>query len=240
MTKKKICILLTSCINPNGMSFTKLQDPELRCQQYIDAVNFYLAKTDLQVVFVDNSGVDISNHFTTFITSNRLEILTFNGNNYDRSLGKGYGEALILEHALENSAVIRSSDLIVKITGRLKVTNVMALIKQAYNIHNLDILANLREMLSYADSRCFIGSPAFFEELIAHKAEINDTEKVNFEHILLKTIHIRMDAGHRFDLSKYFIRYKGMSGTSGTTLQHGFLYWFFKNLKYMMRYRLNK
>ncbi|MNY15793.1 hypothetical protein D3C86_1490220 [compost metagenome] len=184
--------------------------------------------------------MDISAHFIEFIESKRLEVLTFNGNNYDRRLGKGYGEAIILEYALGHSDIIRSSDLIMKITGRHKVINVMSIVRQAYNVDKLDILADLRMMLSYADSRCFIGSIAFFEEMIASKEDINDAANVNFEHVLLNVIHSRMNKGFRFDLSRYFIRYSGMSGTNGLSFRDGWFYWFFKNLKYMLRYRLNK
>ena len=116
----------------------------------------------------------------------------------------------------------------------------MSLVNQAYHIDSLDILADLRTMMSYADSRCFIGSIAFFQEFISHKGDINDTANVNFEQVFLKTIHIRMGAGHRFDLTRYFIRYLGMSGTSGLPINVGWFYWFLKNLKYMLRYRLNK
>ena len=38
----RIVILLTACVNPNGMSKTVLQDVELRRKQYVNALNFYL------------------------------------------------------------------------------------------------------------------------------------------------------------------------------------------------------
>lgn len=54
---------MTACVDPQGMSNTILQDKDLRKQQYIEALDFYLTKTDLPIVFVENSNTDFSNLF---------------------------------------------------------------------------------------------------------------------------------------------------------------------------------
>lgn len=92
----RIVVLLTACVNPNGMSKTVLQDVELRRKQYVNALNFYLQETSLPICFVENTGFDMSCEFHSYIDSGRLEYLCFKGNNYDKSLGKGYGEAVII------------------------------------------------------------------------------------------------------------------------------------------------
>lgn len=58
-------LLLTACVNPNGMKFTALQDPKVRMTQYVKAVNFYLSKTDFPVLVVENSGYDLAAHIST-------------------------------------------------------------------------------------------------------------------------------------------------------------------------------
>ena len=40
-----IVLLLTACINPNGMSYTVVQDIELRKKQYRESLSFYLTHT---------------------------------------------------------------------------------------------------------------------------------------------------------------------------------------------------
>ena len=55
----KHIILLTSCVNPNGMPFTALSDIDVRKQQYLDALWFYINNTSLPIVYVDNSNFDI-------------------------------------------------------------------------------------------------------------------------------------------------------------------------------------
>lgn len=37
-----VILLLTACINPNGMLYTAIQDTELRKKQYIESLTFYL------------------------------------------------------------------------------------------------------------------------------------------------------------------------------------------------------
>ncbi len=58
-------LLLTACVNPNGMKFTALQDPKIRMTQYVKAINFYLSKTDFPVLVVENSGYDLATHIST-------------------------------------------------------------------------------------------------------------------------------------------------------------------------------
>ena len=48
-------LLLTGCINPAGMSYTTLINPEERKKQYVDAIHFYLSKTNYPIVFSENS-----------------------------------------------------------------------------------------------------------------------------------------------------------------------------------------
>ena len=81
-------LLLTGCINPNGMLYTALSNTEERKTQYIEAINYYLSNTTYPIVFVENSGTDISHLFTDAIKSNRMEYLSFSGNN-NKERGKG-------------------------------------------------------------------------------------------------------------------------------------------------------
>lgn len=117
-------ILLTACINPNGMAYTVLQDSDERLRQYRVALDWYLQHVKNKIVFVENTGYDISHFYEESIATGKLEVLTFQGNNFDKSKGKGYGEALIIEHALQHSKFLKNYVNIIKITGRLICENV--------------------------------------------------------------------------------------------------------------------
>lgn len=186
--KNNIVLLLTACVNPDGMSFTQLQSPEIREKQYIDALSFYLGKTSYPIVFVENTGCDFSYNFTEYINSGRLEYITFDGNNYDKSIGKGLGEVNILRYALKKSLFIRNCKYLIKITGRLKVSNISHFAASKWlflhNVFRCDLLKS-----GYAQSMVFITTPKVLLKLLNNGFSIiNDSLGIYFEHCLYSSL----------------------------------------------------
>lgn len=208
-------ILLTACINPDGMPFTVLTKQEERRKQYLDAIRHYLSTTRLNILFVENSGTDISYLFKEEINAGRLECLTFHGNQ-NKLRGKGYGECEIIEYALAYSRLLRTDKniRIAKITGRLNVRNLKTIIR----IHNLllspnTVLFAINSDLSFPDSRCIVAPIGFFKKFLKTKELINDSDGYFFEHALLDTI--KTEVGYSY--SPFFIQpdIDGMSGSTG-------------------------
>lgn len=231
---KDLLIFLTGCINPNGMSFTALQDDNLRKQHYVDSIRFYLGKTDIPILFVENSDNDISYLFRQEIQIGRLEILTFQGNDYDKKLGKGYGEMLILEHASLFSHFFKSASFIFKITGRYKVLNIGSYINRYYDNKNVfDLTVNFTKNLSFVDSRFWGANPSFYKEiLIKYKEMINDSKSIYFEHVLCKATHEAIINGYKYSCLYHYPRYAGIYGTDGTTYNDTFRNWIHKEILY--------
>ena len=180
---KKV-ILLTGCINPNGMPFTQLNNPSERQKQYIDAIHFYLSNTTCQIVFCENSNTDIKPYIKN--VQDRLEILTFSGNQ-NKQRGKGYGEAEIIEYALSHSSFIQDDSIIIKITGRLVVNNISQIIRSLTCKQDF-VTCLFHSDLKFADSRIFCATVSFFREFLNNKECINDSEDVFFEHILASSV----------------------------------------------------
>ncbi len=238
-TIKQPIILLTGCINPEGMTFTKLQDPEKRRLQYIEAIKFYLDNTHNLIVFVENSGIDISKEFVHSTHKDRLEILTFFGNGFEKHLGKGYGEMIILKHAFEYSNFIKKSNSIFKITGRYKLLNIKSILK-AYGQHNCDVMVDLPCQLKYSDSRTFIADKAFFVDFLFQTASmINDSIGYYFEHALNRAVLLSiMEKKYSYLPFKYKPRLKGESGTDNLNYDYSFFYWFPQNLRQIIQFKL--
>ena len=230
-----LLIFLTACINPENMAFTALLDMDRRKKHYIDALNFYIEKTNLKILFVENSGINLSNIFQKEIKSGRLEILTFNGNNHKKSLGKGVGEMVILEHAIEKSIFFKKSDFIFKITGRYRILNINQFIKQYFKNNSVDLLVNMQPKLCRADARLFGSNKAFYNTLVKYKNTIDDTNKVYFEHVLYKAVYeIVLSTLPNLGQSKFAIfhnipRYSGVKGTDKLSYNDSWIYWFIKN-----------
>lgn len=213
-------ILLTGCINPNGMSFTSLNDPRERMDQYVAAIKFYLTNSNYPIVFVENSGTDISKLFTSSIQSGKIEFLSFKGNK-EKERGKGYGECEIIQYALDNSHFINftKGKRIVKITGRLIVKNISILL----GLHNIlspqnSVCCTINSDYTYADSRIMISQTTFYQEILKQKELIHDAKGYFFEHLLCDTIKKEKS----FSFSPFYImpQILGVSGSTGEEYQN--------------------
>lgn len=192
----KTIVLLTACVNPNGMSHTKLQDIEIRKQQYIDALNFYLQKTLLPICFVENTGYDMSKEFQDYINTGRLEYLCFYGNNYARERGKGYGEAKIILYSLYHSQMMRNCKYFIKVTGRVIVPDIEKIAKSPFlsinSVFRSDILGK-----DFIRTVVFITTPKIIGDILESRIE-DITEKKGYileeiiasELIYRKYIHV--------------------------------------------------
>lgn len=195
-------ILLTGCVNPAGMTHTKLTDVSVRKKQYEDAINWYLQNTSLPIVFCENSNTPLN------IIDKRLEMLCFEGNK-DKEKGKGYGEMEIIEYAIKYSRFITNESIVVKITGRLLIKNINTIIFLHRIFGNCkSVVCQLHSNLQFADSRIFISSASFLKDLTHQKENLNDSAGYYFEHLLAANLK-----GMFFP----FIIRPAIQGESGTT-----------------------
>lgn len=214
----KAVILLTGCINPNGMPFTQLTDASERQKQYVDAIHYYINNTDCKIVFCENSNTDISSLFKN--EQDRLEILTFAGNQ-NKQRGKGYGEAEIIEFAIQHSSFISEYNNITKITGRLIIENINDIFLYKFPLQKNDgILCSFHSNLQFADSRIICAPKTFFQLLVNHKEEINDSKDIFFETILAKYIKNSNYSKYPFWIEPNIIGISGSTGVQYTGINH--------------------
>ena len=158
----------------------------VRLKDYGRALNRWLSDATFEsIVFCENSAYDLS--ILRRVAGDRVQFLSFSGNEYPRHLGKGFGEMLILGHAL-SVIPFREDDLIVKVTGRYFVRNAHALVSYMRDQQDCEVFCNL-----YADgtaeSRIFAASARFFKEhLLVLRERVNDTAGVYFEHVLAAAV----------------------------------------------------
>ena len=232
---------MTGCINPTEITQTVLIDIAQRKAQYIAAIRFYLKETDLPIVFAENSDCDISEHFTEVVASNRLEILTFNGNNYDKAQGKGLGEALIIEYALSHSRLLSKGDIILKITGRIQIANIQSLLRfTPASLNSLFSDYSTKSGEQNLLKSVIVQAPIEFWRLfLSHELNINDSIGIYFEHILKYTADEWYTMGHTYTYFPFPIFYKGFSGSTGHTYEKKYprLNWFIKFMLYHLWFK---
>lgn len=228
-------IFLTGTVKPStNIYLTKLLDPVIRKSQYIEAITFYLKHTNCKILFVENSGTDISSFFLNSKYLKRLEFINFYGNEYDASLGKGFGEMEIIEKAIEKSTFFKNANFIFKITGRYKILNIKKFLKRIKNEKDVEATADLRNNLRYSDSFIFGAVVDFFELLVLQKKYLNDSEGITFEICLRNAIFEFIKSNRRFELFSYKPNVEGFSGTNGTDYRSRSP---IKNLYYFIKYK---
>lgn len=134
---KPVVLLLTATISPpKNCPDLKRNDPQVRLNDYLEALRFYLkipSKYIGKIVFVENSDSDLSplrNLVAHEKTDKTVEFLEYEGgNDFPPEYGKGYGEMLILNYAMDNSKIISDDDIVWKATGRLALLNIEKLIR---------------------------------------------------------------------------------------------------------------
>ena len=86
-------ILLTASINTRNCMFVKRSNPILRENDYCEAIVKW-SELNYPVIFCENSGYNLSKIKKI---GHRVNFLQFDGQDYDRKLGKGFGELKINE-----------------------------------------------------------------------------------------------------------------------------------------------
>jgi hypothetical protein len=174
MKRRTITLLLTACIKPNTDDLLKVTDVEVRRKQYQDAITWYLQNTDYLICIGENSGTDVLTDEMKSKYAERIECIIYKSEPILPDRGKGYKEMEIIETCLRESKFIAESDLIVKCTGRLILSNINLIMKLLQKGKSVYGWMNLKYKI--CDSRFFICTPSFMQHFVTHYKE-----KVNKE-----------------------------------------------------------
>lgn len=170
----EVILLLTGCIKPNVIDKMVWNNPEVRKQQYIDAINWYLENTPYKLIFAENSNTDISSYFRQY--EKRIEFMTYESLPIIPDRSRSYKEMEILEYVYNNSELIDSTGVIVKITGRLQLLNIVKLtdyvVSKAMKYTNGFVSAYKNINRPDSDCKYIWFSPNFLPILIAQKEHV--------------------------------------------------------------------
>ena len=159
----KIVLLLTGTINPDIFKTPEksinvsLTDVTERLEQYKNAIHRYIKESLFtDIVFVENSGYDFSIQEIldeSVQYNKRFEFirLVLNETQISNMLkkGKGYGESLLIDYAINNSLLIKECDEIWKVTGRLYIKNINTIITHRTEGVSEGICNNPRRFIKY-------------------------------------------------------------------------------------------
>jgi hypothetical protein len=210
---------LTATVDVRGVGMLARTDPDERYRDYCWALERWANCPGFDaLVLVENSGHDISG-FRDIVSGSLLgpesvEFLSFDGQDFPRHLGKGYGEALNLGHVMSESQLLANEDyVLVRSNGRNVVENIQAFL--AVLDGPVDVLCDLQQSLTWADGRVLAGTIPFFRDYVCRFGrDVDDSRGYNFEHALARAIHAAMADGLTWSPFPEPPVIQGFSGTS--------------------------
>ena len=194
---RNIPLLLTATVDPQGMKGANF-DPSDRAAMYVDALNFYVTAFASRpsehgsIVFAENSGYPAEKILSQVrkMPNVTIEYLSLGTDGFDQTKGKGYNETIVLRMAAERSEEIAAAGCFFKITGRLKVLNILRMLdecrKRRDSAAGLSFLADCKDHRVYewlrmpinghaGECRYWFASREFFlTEMAPRYAEMND------------------------------------------------------------------
>ena len=191
--RKKICLVLHATVDPRGVVYVKRDDPRERFEDYRWALKQWVMRDDFdKLIFVENSGYDISPLQEIVddspLSNDSVEFLSFDGQDFPRELGKGYGETRNFQHVVDNSKILSDDDMLVRSNGRYYVENMHAFFEALQP--PTEILIELRQYLSYGDVTILGGTVDFFRRYICpYGLEVNDSKGYYMEHAYARATH---------------------------------------------------
>lgn len=230
----KTCILITGCIKPDpNMVFLTLKDPNIRREQYIDSLLFYLKDSIAnKIVFCDNSCSEIDKAVINYshTLGKQFEWISFKGNTeLSTKYGKGYGEGEIVQYALENSLLLKESDSFVKVTGRFRVININHMMRF---LSSNKIYFDFQE--DFVDTRCYVANiQKFSNNLINQYTRVDDGKGYYLEHAYYDVVK-----DNRKDIKQFpmVINIQGQSGsTGGINTAYSEKGYYYRSLQKMIR-----
>lgn len=218
-------ILLTATIKTNGCWWLKRSEVEDREKDYYAALEKWLVNTDFDFVFVENSGAELG--FLNPLLEqhkDRVEIISYSDNDYDRSLGKGHGELRTINYAIEHSEKLKAASIIHKVSGRYYLTNIKNILdhlKKEGIESKFDLIAYYHPpMFEYhVIPTVYFGMKKKTFEKYMKDAIVNDAAGVYIEHALFNAFtHLEKDKVCFFDTMG--IESDQRSGTGNAIIEH--------------------
>jgi hypothetical protein len=218
-------LVMTATIAPSPeMGQTLRRDSSVRLHDYCEALRWYLSlPNDVvdRIVVLENSRSDL-NVFAELLakvgSDKRVELLSTCPDTPPQR-GKGYAESLMIEEGLRRSTLLAFGSAFWKVTGRLRVLNLTALVRSAPP--QFDLYCDLRDVPligeslggnQWMDTRLFASTPASYMRLFGGQAACDYVIEKGFYRLVRAEMAVGGMAVH-----PRFRRQPVFAGTSGTT-----------------------
>jgi hypothetical protein len=190
--KDKCTLLMTACIEPSKDNLKRnsihRSDALIRISDYETAFKYWLENPGSNIsaiVFVENSGYSLESLKTIAQIHNKhnlkIEFLQKLAGELPAGLHYGYSELEMVDYAFENSALIKESEYVVKVTGRLYFPKLSRLLK--WIPQNADIAIDTKDFKigskekHYVVTTVFVTKKAFYLKQLLNAKQLMAPEK---------------------------------------------------------------
>jgi hypothetical protein len=139
-------VILTTTVSVQDKVYLFQTDKNERINVYITKIKKWLYETELQIVVVENTGYTFEElNIEKEIFKNRFEVISFIEDNLEDAIFlrgnpyKGASEMFSIEYAFNNSTLCKTSDFIIKITGRFFIPLLESYLKNI-NLQSYEVL----------------------------------------------------------------------------------------------------
>jgi hypothetical protein len=211
----EISIILTATIDVRGVANMQRADIPTRLADYCRALTCWLNDSWVHnIVIVENSGYPLTDLIALsrqHRSGKNVEFLSFDGQDFPRSLGKGYGETLALRYVLHESKQLATTKKFLKVNGRYYVPNIANVL--SYMTPSTGVFCNLTKSLTYSDSRVFGGNIEFLAYVCQQGLLVDDSRGIWLEHALSKAALHAIADGMTWKFIQHLPVVEGFSGT---------------------------
>lgn len=224
-------MVMTATIIPAANAGVRRADPQLRLEDYKQALRFWLCyphPAAESILLLENSGADLSELRSIAANENPLnkavEILSVPGNRIPEGTNYGYTEMQMLDEGLAVSELRRKTTHMIKATGRLTfpaLGKALDLTPKPFHL-----LVDCRKLgfprRGYdASTQLFVCSHEFYDRVLRNsKQEMNSTDVRLLEHLIFrKVIPFKGQPGYhlRFPCNVEPVGYSGFKSKSYNT-----------------------
>lgn len=218
--KYGLVLLMTATILPQESWNLKLKDPGRRLEQYISSLEYYIVNTGIErIVFCENSNYSFDTRRILQLAGQygkEVEIIQFAADK-DAILkhGKGYGEGEIIKYAMGKSRLLKQSEYFIKVTGRLKITNIDKIRAKL----SLDRIYMNKSLIEYQamDTVLYCMPKRVFQRHFMYAYRQVCDKKYNYiEHVFKRVVREDNLEVHSLPL---YLDIQGVSGTVGVPYQ---------------------
>lgn len=222
---ENITLLILCTVDSKGVIHTGRSDPRERLKDITTALpKWFKLKLFKRVIIIENSnyqGSEIKNLMDEYSDEMIGELIIYDGQKYNRGLGKGYGWYSGVSTALSSSKLADSSDYFMIIPGRYFIPNIVEIMDGL----RVPLMCNLNNNLSFAFSPVTVFSKKFLHDYWLPECKMtNDSIGLTMEHCQARAVLRAIADGYEWQLPAVAPQLDAISGTSNLPYYRGVIH----------------